>query len=524
MYAYDYDTTPTILKVTTKLKEFAETQASAVGSLASAVENVQTDKRKAAALASAGVNALVIADDAVRYTSLTRAAEGNGQQYNFTAVVAQWTDEDSRNREERKKLGDDWGTRQEVGAKVQQIQANIDIHDEALAKVSPEIGLFDKTSQAIREHNELYKDRPSVQITRENHDQWETFGGKPGVLGFLKGVWRATQWLFGFKGPFRAYKIMSKYNEKYGDFYEDATDIASLRENEKKLTADRASFQKEHDKYAGIASRMDTLDRTYKGPEGIANGIRGLVAQLVKSSDKFQDGLLSELPGEAAQNAVLGTIKVEHLTALEQKAQKQQAAASSTLEQLRAPLQYLANIPDAVKSESISFSSTNLANNVETAAKASRASARNVNEASDAVDEYRAPQGATREAMERKVQGLSNVNLENNQFLVDLSGVKTAVAAKVQAYEIEQERLRQIELERQRVARAKAEAEQKAIRDAFDAAARVAQRREQANNNTYTPSPTPSPSSEGFSVGNGSAGLNRDTGFTVGGGSRGLRR
>ncbi len=501
---------PSIRTLKQTIETFIETQSSAVNSLNNAVNNIQTDKNSATRVLDSNVTALVVADDAGRYSALTRAAEGQGANYNFNNVVANWTQQDEINRKERAELGEKWGTRQSVASKTAEIKANVELHDEALSKISPEIGQFDETTKAIRAHNEKYAKRPSVQITVENHDSFETLGGGNAskIKNFFKATWRLMQAAVGFLGPYRAVKVMSKYNKQYGDYFEDATDIGGLRENEKKIKADRAEHQKSYEQFYAIGSRMDTLDHSYKGPEGIAQGIRSLVKGLLLKSEGFVQGLLNELPGENAQAAALSTIKIAFLSQLESKGAAQLTHAESTLAQIRSPLKELSDAVGRVGSETVDFPTSTIEANIATASKTSRTNARNLNDASDAVDGYTAAVGTSVAEMTAKVQSRGAVQLEGNQLLLDFTSLERSVNSRVAAYEAEQARLRRIAEEEAAAARRR----QQEINDAFAAASRVATRHS---------SPSVS-SSDGFSIGGG--GVSRSSGFSIGGGGRGISR
>lgn len=502
-----------IRDVHAELNQLVGVQSAAVDSLASAVKNIQTDRSSAQRLLKSGVNALVIADDAGRYSALTRAAEGTGT--NFDQIVADWTQQDIDNRKERQDLGEKWGSRQDVAGKEHEFKSNVDLHDEALQKVSPEIRQFDETTSAIRAHNEKYAKRPSAQITRENHDGFETLGGGlKGIKGFFKATWRLMQAAVGFLGPWRAYRIMSKYNKQYGDYFEDAADIASLRENEKKLKADRADLYAQYSHYHGIGSRMDTLDGSYKGPEGIARGVRQIAESLAWKSDKFVDGLLTEIPGAAAQATALGKAKEAVLEVLESKTAKQLSAAEATYNKLKETAKYVGNALDTVGGEYINYSLENVKTEVATASRLSRSNAATANTASDSIDEYTAPANASRLQMVDAVATFGTVRLGDNELQISFTNLRNAVDTKVEEYEAEQRRLAAIAAEKARKAAEEARQRQSTINDSFNTVSRIGERHS-------SPSVSPSP---GFSVGGGSSGITHNTGFKVGGGGAGIRR
>jgi hypothetical protein len=306
---------------------------------------------------------------------------------------------------------------------------------------------------------------------------------------------------------------MSKYNKQYGDYFEDAADIASLRENEKKLKADRADLYAQYSHYHGIGSRMDTLDGSYKGPEGIARGVRQIAEALAWKSDKFIDGLLTEIPGAAAQATALGKAKEAVLEVLESKTAKQLSAAEATYNKLKETAKYVGNALDTVGGEYINYSLENVKAEVATASRLSRSNAATANTASDTVDEYKAPANASRLQMVDAVTGIGSVRMNDNELQVSFTNLRNAVDTKVEEYEAEQRRLAAIAAEKARKA-AEERQRQSTINDSFNTVTRIGERH-------ATPTVSPSPS---FKVGGGSSGITHNTGFKVGGGGAGIRR
>lgn len=487
-------TNSTIREIQEKLQELASAQASAVQSLQSAVDNVRTDKTAASRLLESNVNALVIVDDKDRYVALTSAAQkaGAGPAHDYTAVVAEWTQQDAANRAERKQLEEKWGPRQQVHEAAVALKEEIDITRSALGDLRPEIEAFDATTAKIKAHNEKYKGDPKAVITGENHDGFEKFRLWP----FVK--W-AAGWLFGkWGGEHNAYRAIGSYTRQYGDYYEKAALISGMRRNEEKLEKDRQQKQARYEELSAVVNRMSSLDSTYLGSEGIARGIRGRVHGLFLESVQFGANVMDEVKGGNAQDAALAAAKIRRLAKLAQTAEKQHRNADTTLGQLRTPSEYLEKSLPKVGDERIFFDMNGVETSIGAAIRAARNTVREINSASDGMDEYKAAPGTGLAAMEKALDGLGSVEIKDNALGIDFSDLTASVKKAVKAYDDEQERL-------ERLRREAAERQRKALNDTFNQIAKAQQQRQSTG--ISLPGNTPGIPSSKPSIGMGTSGI-----------------
>lgn len=498
-----FDNRLSINEANVELQVLIRTQDAVVDTLAAAAKNVASDKQKASDGLAAAVRAIVRADDADRYAALTRAAKDAGANYNFTAVVADWVQTDIDNRRERAGLEEKWGTRQEVAHKAAEVKEGIDLIASALAEISPEIAQFDITSGKIKKHNEQYKDKPKLQINQDSYDNYSKFG--------WKGVGRFLLWLVGYRGPHRAYKVVSEYEKNFGNYYDDALEIADRRKNEKKLQGEQATKQAEYDNLSAIGNRMSTLDRTYRGSQGIARDIGGLVLDLVSKSAGFVRNILAEVPGAEADQIALNSLKVASLAPLESQAVSQYRNAKATLDSLKTPLDTFRDAMDEVGSEHISYDFSALKNGVDKAARSGRTAASAINNASDTIETYQSSPNAAYDSVKASVEKVTSIRPGEVQLIADLSGLENKVANKLEEYRAEQRRLAEIERQRRE---AEAERERQRLQREFESVAR----------RTTTPSPGPSISpTPSTSIGIGSSGITQRGGSSgIGMGSRGI--
>lgn len=498
-----FDNRLSINEANVELQVLIRTQDAVVDTLAAAAKNVASDKQKASEGLAAGVRAIVRADDADRYAALSRAAKDDGASYNFTAVVADWVQKDIDNRKERVGLEEKWGTRQEVAHKAAEVKEGIDLIASALAEISPEIAQFDVTSGKIKKHNEQYKDKPKLQITQDSYDNYSKFG--------WKGVGRFLLWLVGYRGPHRAYMVVSEYNKKFGNYYDDALEITERRKNEKKLQGEQALKQAEYDNLNAIGNRMSTLDRTYRGSQGIARDIGGLVLDLVSKSTRFVRNLLSEVPGAEADQIALNSLKLASLAPLETIVAVHHRNAKATLSSLQSPLDTLRDAIDEVGSEHISYDFDTLKNGIDKAARSGRTAAAAINGASDSIETFQSAPNAAYDDIKGSVDKITAIRPAEVQLIADLSGLESKVANKLEEYRAEQRRLAEIERQRRE---AEAERERQRLQREFESVAR------RSTKSGSGPSISDTPST---SIGIGSGGITQRGGSSsIGMGSRGI--
>lgn len=498
-----FDNRLSINEANVELQVLIRTQDAVVDTLAAAAKNVASDKQKASDGLTAGIRAIVRADDADRYAALARAAKDDGASYNFTAVVADWAQKDIDNRKERAALEEKWGSRQEVAHKAAEVKEGIDLIASALAEISPEIAQFDITSGKIKKHNEQYKDKPKLQINPDSYDNYSKFG--------WKGVGRFLLWLVGYRGPHRAYKVVSEYNKNFGNYYDDALEIADRRKNEKKLQGEQATKQAEYDNLSAIGNRMSTLDRTYRGSQGIARDIGSLALDLVLKSTRFVRNLLSEVPGAEADQIALNSLKLASLAPLETLAASQYNNAKATLASLKTPLDTFRDAMDEVGNEHINYDFNTLKNGLDKAARSGRAAAAVINGASDTVDAFQSSPNAAYDSVKASVEKVTAVRPAEVQLIADLSGLESKVSNKLEEYRAEQRRLAEIERQRRE---AEAARERARLQEQFDSVAR------RSTTTSSGPSISPTPST---SIGIGSTGITQRGGSSgIGMGSRGI--
>ncbi len=500
-----FDNRLSINEANVELQVLIRTQDAVVDLLTATAKNVASDKQKASEGLSAGVRAIVRADDADRYAALTRASKDDGASYNFTAVVADWVQKDIDNRKERASLEEKWGTRQEVAHKAAEVKEGIDLIASALAEISPEIAQFDVTSGKIKKHNEKYKDKPKLQINQDSYDNYSKFG--------WKGVGRFLLWLVGYRGPHRAYKVVSEYNKNFGNYYDDALEIADRRKNEKKLQGEQATKQAEYDNLSAIGNRMSTLDRTYRGSQGIARDIGGLVLDLVSKSARFVRNLLSEVPGAEADQIALNALKVASLAPLETLVNAHYKNAKETLTSLQSPLDTFRDAIDEVGTEHISYDFGTLKSGIDKAARSGRTAAAAINGASDTIETFQSSPNAAYDSVKASVDKVTSIRPGEVQLIADLSGLESKVSSKLEEYRAEQRRLAEIERLRRE---AEAARERARLQEQFDSVAR------RTTTTTYDSGPSISETPT-TSIGIGSGGITQRGGSSgIGMGSRGI--
>jgi hypothetical protein len=508
-YYSSFGNSNSISHINNTVGELIDAQESAIRSLDAAADNVRSDKRAARTLMEQSVKALVKVDDKDRYAALTAAAKAAGVAQDYTATVAEWTRLDIVNRDEKSGLVKNWGSRQEVGQKASDVHSEITLISSALAEISPQIESFDLTTARIKAHNDKYKDKPGT-ITEENHDGYEKFR-----------VWPFVKWLVGWPfgawgGEYNAYRVINAYTKQYGDYYESATIIAKQRKNEAKLQGDKAEKTTTYNELSGVCNRMDTLDSTYKGSNGIADGIRSAIISALSSTRALGQALINEIKTPEATNAALGLEKQLALQPIEKAVSSQLEQAKSTLRDLNDVKDDLQSAVGRVGSQTVSFDIDGLSTRVTNVSKISRRTASSANEASDSIDAYQAQSGATQSGMAEALKSRGSFEYTSNALSLDFGGLKTAVYNEVQEYEREQERLREIERARQAAAAA-AEARRRAeMQETFNDIARANQN---AQRNNFPSVSTPSWSNndnDDISSGSSSSRRNDDDDISAG--------
>lgn len=468
----------TIRNIQSTLSSLVDAQTAAVSTLSSALKNVRTDKNTAERSLQSNVQALVIVGDKERYDALTKASQdaGAGKGHDYTQVVADWTQQDAQNRRERKELDEKWESRQTVALAAAELKEEIDIVRSALGDIRPEIDAFDETTAKIKEHNERYKGNPKAIITEENHDGFEKFR----LLPFVKWL---VGWPFGkWGGEHNAYRAIGKYTKQYGDYYEKATLISSMRKNEEKLEVDRQKKQVRYEELSAVVNRMDTLDRSHRGSEGIASGVRSLVKSLLNESALFGSSLINSVKGEAAQGAALAAAKIRRLNKIEDVAKVQLSNAEKTLEQVKDPSEYLSGVLHKVGGKTLYFDTSGVEISIGSAVRKSRNAAREINSASDGIDDYTATRGDGLAAMEKDLERLGDIEVESNKLSLDFSPLKDSVKSAVDAYDREQAEIARLARE---AAKKAADAQRKKMNDVFNDISRA-----QTQRRTHTPSPS----------------------------------
>lgn|GEM_PF-2877717 len=140
---------PTIREVHADLKELIKLQAAVVEKFAAEIRNVEAERSATAQELQTAVKALIPTGDATRYDEITKAAKEAGADFDCSALVQQWTAEDKANRTERAELETQWGTRQQVAAKVARDKETLEITSQALSETDTEIVEFEKTTANI---------------------------------------------------------------------------------------------------------------------------------------------------------------------------------------------------------------------------------------------------------------------------------------------------------------------------------------------------------------------------------------
>lgn len=424
----------TIHTIYRNISSLVQEQERVVSSLGSEISHVETARDAAKQAVATATKALVVTGDDERYAALTRALQAAGGKYNFTATVQDWTKQDAVNRQEKAELETKWGSLKDVSQKSSALGNEISEIAIALNQISPELEKFDHTIRAIDTHNKKY---PKAPITEENHDDFEKF---------KFGRWCMHVVTFGHHAPYKAYQIISAYDKEYGDLYEDAKSVAANRENERQLKETKSTKQVSKGDLDRVVQRINTLDNSYRGPEGIARSIRGTVSEQVMSNKAFSQALLNEVTVAAALDAVVAGAQFRSYALLDSTLATPYNYATATLESLQDPLDELSRANNVVGDESVHFDVSGLEGQLDNAARMTRNIILSAATAREAMAHYHAAEDASLATIEQDLARLANIETPNNRLEFDFYSLKNAVNNEVRAYEAEQERLEQIRL------------------------------------------------------------------------------
>lgn len=288
----------TIQHISQELEDMAREQRSLLQSVASEKEQLGEAKRVAGKSVTVAAAALLSGNDDARIAQLTEAARMAGLADDFTALAATWKAEDEENRAARTQLENSWGARAAVAEKTAVLKQELDVTASALDEVGPEVKAYDRTQALIDAHNKAY---PSSPITEENHDGYEQFN----FMRWLKSA------LYINRGPQNAYRIINEYTKVYGDFYEDAQNIAKLRADAAKLTAEKAERSRAYGEVKAVGEKMDALDASYRGAEGITRGICALVGDRMRDNPEFVAAMAKTIDTPETATMALGVLKIK---------------------------------------------------------------------------------------------------------------------------------------------------------------------------------------------------------------------
>ena len=461
---------PMIRTIHSDLNALIEIQESVINAFSSEMHKIQADKNSALQEIQKHVKDLLPAGNDDRYAELTRAIQEAGGNYDFTKTVSEWTVQDSKNRDERASIESRWGTRHEVENAYATRKAQLNTTQNALSQTSSGIESFDETTQKIEDHNKKY---PDAQITEENHDGYESTN-----------MWR---WLgyytFINRGPHHAYLAIGDYTKQHGDYYEIANDVAKMRNDQKLLESKQELELKAYNEVSAVVQRMNQLDNSYRGPEGIARDIRKIVADFLTKDDDFAAILFDKVGIPEATKAGLEVAKIRTLDVLKEDLNRHFKNAKATKDDLERSMSVINDALGRVGNESIYFDISHVESRVNEAARLSRACINESQRAREAIEKY-SPTSQTRYYdAERILRTAAQLNVRGNNLDLDFSDLERKVRNEVNDYEAEQARLRAI-------AAAAAEAERLRLQEAAERAERARTRAESQSsiNSSFTSS------------------------------------
>lgn len=491
-----------IRSIHTTLEALIEDQTVIVKSLSAEMAKVNTAAQEKLNEARRYVKEMIPTGNDAVYAEITDAVRQAGAQYDFPSMVAAWREEDVKNRDEKAALIAQWGTRAQVASKEAVAREELGIMTEALGDIAPEITMFDATTAKIEQHNQKY---PKVQITEASHDDYED--------------WRFWRWVgyytFINRAPHHAYLTIGDYTKKYGDYYEDARDIAKLRENQERLTNEAAAKKTELDTITGIGNRMDTLDATYRGPEKIADEVRSRVYDFLLKDDDFTDILFDRSGSTIGRAAALCVAQAQALGSLKNQLAVYHKHAVNTKDSLNAPMDVLSGALFNVGSNTIWYDLTEVENALATVGKRSRDAVREAQSIREEITGYTPVSGYTYRAALSDLVGKTAMTTHSNAQSFDFSGLERKVREEIREYEEEQERQRRA---REAAAAAAAAAARAAQREAAEAAERI---RSRHTTTTFNNAGSPSRST-GVSMGTTGLSGRQSSVSSVSSGSRGL--
>ena len=320
---------PRISSLYTDLKSLINLQEGIANALDSEIQSIRAEKGVTSRELEAAVKALVPAGDMQRYQELTKASQEAGATFDCAALVEEWAQKDEENRQERAALEGRWGTRHDVEQTEAVRKEQLAAVTQALDETVTEIDAFDETTAKIEAHNTKY---PKSAITEENHDGYETTS-----------LWKRIGYYLWFnRGPHDAYLAIGEYTKEFDvDYYEQANEIKAMRDNRPVLEQKKADAQASYDEIDTVGKRMDELDNSYRGPDGIARGIRSMISDFLVQDDDFAIILNDHLKVREATDAALCVAKIRVFEDMANKLVRPYKNAKGTLGDLSEPLKTL---------------------------------------------------------------------------------------------------------------------------------------------------------------------------------------
>lgn len=420
---------PTIEVVAQKIDRLANLQDKIVNSFFSQIQNVRAERAATEQELEIAARSLVSPDDSQRYARLSRAAQEAGIAANYEALARQWTNDDEQNRLTRASLEGKWGALDEIEEKRIVRKAQLDVVTEALEKTQQEIEVFEDSRAKINEHNETY---PKYAITEEPQQGFKSssFGNKmtyyliPGKTG---------------NGHHSAYLALTEYKEEFGvDYYEQAKAVKKLRDQVSSLEEQHETAQQAYEEADAGYRQMKELDRAYKGPEGIAEEIRGRIKEALAKNYDFAKMLCERLKTPEALGVALAIAKIRALQDLEENAGTPYVKTKNTLGHLREPEKTLEEAIEKVGRQYVDFDIEKIENAVEKAAVVSRRIIKDVGQALAGINGYQVAENVTFAQLQKDVRALAAFEVGNNTLDIDMDGLKLEVSRNIQSFDASQ--------------------------------------------------------------------------------------
>lgn len=483
---------PQIDEIEDALKELKSNQESEITALETEIQQIKKAADEQLRQAKSHIRDMVILGDDENYAKLGKTIREAGATYNFPELIAGWRDEDTANRAEKEKLVQTHGSQADVRARMAALKGEIDVINEALGEMGPEIEAFDEATGKIAAHNEKY---PKLAISEGMHDSYEDFS-----------FWR---WLgyytFINRAPHSAYLAIGDYTAQYGDYYEDARDIAKLRANESEQQQVLADLTEKFNAESAIDNHMSHLDRAYKGPEGIGREIRERILNFMRTDDDYADILFDRSKMPAARAAALCLAKIDVLEKLHRTVAPYLKNAKETRDDLESPLRKINSVPFAVENDRVDFDLDRLVREVSNAADETNQAQQDAEKARLEIIGFEPRGHETYHDVKRALDKALDMGYHDNALSLNFIDLNNKIGRAVDRYEDEQRRKREAE-------RAAAQARREALRDSFDTASKVRTRRE---SRSFAPAATTRTRTRTTSVSAGTKGIS---------GSRGRRR